>query len=60
MKLADIMEASYPGNIGVMEMVKFYQIASDDQKAKMKELLANKKTMEAWKFLQRVVKVKLH
>lgn len=60
MKLSDLSEASYPGNIGVMEMVKFYQIATDNQKAKMRDLLDNKKHLEAWKFLQKVVKVKLH
>jgi hypothetical protein len=52
-------EAKYMGNIGMMEMFKFYEIASSEQKAKMKELLFNKNEEEAWKFLQQVTGMKL-
>lgn len=63
MKLEEIKqlgEASYPGNLGMMEMFKFYQKASDEQKQKMKRLLNNKKFDEAWELLQAVTGVKLH
>ena len=54
-----INELDYPGNIGMMEMFKFHQIATPEQKQQMKELLAANKTEEAWKFLQYVTKTKL-
>lgn len=53
-------EAAYKGNIGMMEMFKFYQKASNEQKAKMKQLITDEKFDEAWKFLQEVTGVKLH
>ena len=54
------IEASYPGNIGMMEMFKFYQVASEDQKKYMKELLSKKLFDKAWELLQQVTGVKLH
>ena len=53
-------EASYVGNIGMMEMFKFYQVATPDEKAHMKELLYAGKQEAAWDYLQRVTGVKLH
>ena len=58
-ELRPLCEASYPGNIGAMEMFKFYQIASAEQKRLMKELIAKKAYDLAWKLLQDVVGVKL-
>ena len=52
-------EASYEGNIGMMEMFKFYQVATPEQKAKMKALIFDKKQNEAWEFLQSVTGVRL-
>ncbi len=52
-------EASYPGNLGMMEMFKFYQVATPEEKAHMKKLIADKLIDEAWKFLQQVTGVKL-
>lgn len=54
-----LAEASYKGNIGMMEMFKFFQVATDAQKQEMKKLLADGKQEEAWKLLQDVTKVKL-
>jgi hypothetical protein len=54
-----LAEASYRGNIGMMEMFKFYQVASAEQKKKMKALLDAEKFDEAWAFLQEVTGVKL-
>ena len=53
-------EAAYVGNIGAMEMFKFYQKANDDQKKKLKVLIGDKKSKEAWKLVQDVTGVKLH
>lgn len=59
-ELKKLDEASYPGNIGMMEMFTFYQKATEEQKNKMKQLLSKKKFEEAWEFLQNVTGVKLH
>lgn len=53
-------EASYPGNIGAMEMFKFKQMASPKVWDLMKRLIANGKDEEAWKLLQKVTGSKLH
>lgn len=59
MKILNILEANYPGNIGVMEMAKFFSVATPEQKAKMKSLLNLGKNQEAWAFLQQVTGMKL-
>jgi hypothetical protein len=60
MKLYELHEASYSGNIGMMEMFKFYQIATAEQKLHMKDLLNKQNFPAAWEFLQQVTGVKLH
>lgn len=55
----ELNELSYSGNIGIMEMVKFYQKASEDQKTQMKKLLESKKTAEALRLLEKVTGTKL-
>jgi hypothetical protein len=52
-------EASYPGNIGAMEVMKFFQIADDKKKELFKELLSKGKKGLAWKLIQDTVGVKL-
>lgn len=52
-------EASYAGNIGAMEMAKFFQKASDQQKKILKDLIAKGKRGLAWKLIQDVTDVKL-
>ena len=61
MKLEElvILEAAYKGNIGMMEMFKFYQKATASEKAKMKQLLDAKNFDDAWEFLQEVTGTKL-
>ena len=53
-------EASYEGNIGIMELVKFFQLATDKQKKKFDDYVKNKNNKEAWKLVQQVTGVKLH
>jgi hypothetical protein len=61
MKINEILrELAYPGNIGIMELTKFFQMATDEQKMHFKKLKASGKTEAAWKFMQSVVDVKLH
>ena len=60
MKVHQIIdEASYVGNLGMMEMFKFYKVASETQKRKMRDLLAKGFKKEAWEFLQQVTGIKL-
>jgi len=55
----DVNEAAYAGNIGAMEMVKFFQKANDDQKKKLKELIQAGKKSAAWQMVQKVTGTKL-
>jgi len=52
-------EASYPGNIGMMELAKFFNIANDEQKTLFKQLLEKGKKGLAWTLVQDIVGVKL-
>ena len=52
-------ELAYKGNIGIMELIKFHQVASPEQRALMKQLLAAKKNKEALKLLNSVTGVEL-
>lgn len=53
-------EAVYVGNIGVMELMKFYKIATSDQKKKLESSIKNKNSKAAWELVQKVTGVKLH
>jgi hypothetical protein len=52
-------EASYPDNIGMMEISKFFKIASKEEKKTLKDLIGKKKFKVAWNLIQRVTGVKL-
>ena len=52
-------EASYPGNIGMMELAKFFNMADEEQKTMFKQLLEKGKKGLAWKLIQDIVGVKL-
>ena len=56
----ELCEAAYAGNIGIMELIKFKQKATPEQKKKFDDHLKNKKHKEAWKVVQDVTGVKLH
>lgn len=56
----EIREASYVGNIGIMELIKFYTNATPEVAAKVKALIASKKDKEAWDIVQKVTGTKLH
>lgn len=61
MKIDEVVlnELNYPGNIGMMEMAKFYQVATPEQKLLMKKLIAENKIDQAWELLKQVSGVKL-
>ena len=59
MKLNQILELAYPKNLGVMEMFKFYQLASKAEKDQMQALINKNDFNACWELLQRVTGVKL-
>lgn len=56
----ELREASYVGNIGILELIKFYTNATPEVAAKVKALIASKKDKEAWDIVQQVTGTKLH
>ena len=52
-------EASYEGNMGFEEMMKFHRIATEKQVELLNKLIDQDKIKEAWKLVQKVVGVKL-
>ena len=54
-----IQEAVYSGNIGMMEMFKFYQVANGAQKNEMKIYIEKKLFKKAWELIEKVTGVKL-
>lgn len=55
-----ICEAAYNGNIGIMELIKFYEKASPDVVKKVKALIAKRDSAAAWDIIQKTLGVKLH
>lgn len=57
--LNKIEEASYPGNLGFVEMMKFYQLAGKDDIRTMERHLKDGEPNKAWELLKKVTKVNL-
>ena len=53
------LEAAYDGNIGLMELMKFYKTASKDMVDLLKRLIAANKNKEAWQLIQKVTDTNL-
>ena len=49
-----IIEDSYAGNLGLMELLKFHQLASKEQSDKVKELISKNRHIDAWAIVQNV------
>lgn len=47
-----VQEAAYAGNIGMMELVKFYQRCTAAEKNKLQDLIKKGMAKEAWKLVQ--------
>ena len=61
MQVKDILrEASYPGNVGAMEVFKFYQAATPDEKQYFEDMLKRDNIEAAWELVQNVTGVRLH
>ena len=59
-KLKDLVtELSYAGNLGVMELVDFYKLASNSQASHLQNLINARKWNKAWALIQKVTKTKL-
>lgn len=59
-KLKDLVtELSYAGNLGVMELIHFYDLASKSQSAMLQNFIDAKKWKKAWALIQQVTKTKL-
>lgn len=61
--IKNVNEASYPGNVGAMEMVKFRRMATPEQWVELKQLIAQNtpdSLSAAWDLIQKVTGVKLH
>lgn len=52
-------EASYEGNMGAVEVMKFYQSATDSQIDKLERFIARQDWSKAWQLVQKVTGVKL-
>jgi predicted chitinase len=59
MRATEFIEASYKGNLGMMEMMKFFKIATPEEKELMKRLLAQGDQDSAWELLQQVTDTEL-
>jgi hypothetical protein len=55
-----ITEASYPGNIGFVEVMNFYKKASEVEKTIFNVFMKNQDYKKAWKLVQQVVGIRLH
>jgi hypothetical protein len=57
--LQNLDEAAYPNNIGFEEMVKFYQIASNAEIARMENIIKNSDWDKFKALIQKVLGTKL-
>lgn len=54
-----LLEISYEGNIGLHEMVKFFQLATPEEIKHFENLMSVNDLPNAWELVQRVVGVRL-
>ena len=59
MRANEFVEASYPGNIGAMEVVRFMQTATPRQKTVLRKLIDADQLSKAWQLIQKVTGVRL-
>jgi hypothetical protein len=57
---SELVEASYPGNLGIMELIKFKKVASVKQKQDLTDHIKNSRHKEARDLIQKVTGTKLH
>ena len=54
-----VQEAAYAGNIGMMELIKFYQKAKPDQVKELQNYIRKKMDKDAWQLVQKITGTKL-
>ena len=54
-----VAEASYPGNIGMMEVARFFNMATPKEKIEFERLMNMGEKNKAWQLIQKVTGVKL-
>ena len=52
MRAKEFAEASYPGNIGAMEVVRFMQTATPREKTVLRKLIDADQLGKAWQLIQ--------
>ena len=57
-EVSGLSELIYNNNAGVMEIGKFFNIATPEQEDKLLNLMNNNKTKEAWNFIEDVLGIK--
>ena len=55
-----IIEASYVGNLGLIELVIFHQLATKQQSDEVKQLISNGQHSATWRIVQDVTNTHLH
>jgi len=60
MRLFELAEAPYRGNIGIHEMMEFYKLATPAEKKELDDLILSNRTNEAWDLIQQVTGMKLN
>lgn len=58
-RTSSILEIAYEGNIGIHEVMRFFQMANPDQVREFELLMAGEQVHAAWELVQRVVGVNL-
>jgi len=53
-----LTELIYDNNAGVMEIAKFFKVATPEQEDKLLNLMNNNKTKAAWNFIEEVLGIK--
>jgi len=54
-----LLEISYEGNVGLHEMVQFFQVANPEEVKRFEDLMAANDLPNAWELIQQVVGVRL-
>ncbi len=53
------LEMAYDGNVGLHEMCKFFQVATELEVKQFEQLMANNNIPDAWELIQVVTKTRL-
>lgn len=58
-KINFILEIAYQGNVGLHEMMQFFQVATDEEKAEFETFMELGNLSGAWELVQRVTNTRL-